>query len=61
MGGFNLVLLGVNWLMLGNVSCKLQGVSGVLLKIPSIWITQEIFDNFGVAYEEACAYSVYVL
>ena len=55
MGGFNLVLLGVNWLMLGNVSCKLQGVGGVLLKIPSIWTTYEIFDSFSMAYEATCA------
>ena len=39
----------------GHASCKLQGVSGMLLKVPSIWITQEFFDNFGVAYEAVYA------
>ena len=54
MGGFDLALLVVNWLVLGNASCRLQGVNGALLKIPSIGTTYEDFDSFGMVYGAAC-------
>ena len=33
---FNLALLGVNWLMLGNASCRFQGVNGTLQRF--LWL-----------------------